>query len=122
MQDFRRLLVWERAHDLVLGVRRGVRKFPRSERGSLKSQMTNAAESIAFNIVEGCGSTSSKEFARFLEISIRSASELEYQLQLAVDAGLLQRGVSRPLSAETVEIRRMLCGLRRKVLRGRGPG
>src|SRR5688572_16344390 len=120
MQDFRRLLVWERAHGLVLGVRRGVRKFPRSERGSLKSQMTNAAESIAFNIVEGCGSTSSKEFARFLEISIRSASELEYQLQLAADSGLLQRGVSRPLSAEAVEIRRMLCGLRRKVLRAPG--
>lgn len=116
MQDFRRLLVWERAHELALGVRRGVRKFPRSERGSLKSQMTSAAESIAFNIVEGCGSTSSKEFARFLEISIRSASELEGQLQLATDAGLLQRSVSGGLSAETVEIRRMLCGLRRKVL------
>jgi four helix bundle protein len=82
--------------------------------------MTNAAESIAFNIVEGCGSTSSKEFARFLEISIRSASELEYQLQLAADSGLLQRCLARPLAAETVEIRRMLCGLRRKVLRATG--
>lgn len=121
MQDFRRLLVWGRAHELVLGVRRGIRKFPRSERGSLKSQMTNAAESIAFNIVEGCGSSSSKEFARFLDISIKSASELEYQLQLATDCGLLQRRVSRSLSAETVEIRRMLCGLRRKVLHATSP-
>ena len=121
MQDFRRLLVWERAHELALGVRRGVRKFPRSERGPLKSQMTNAAESIVFNIVEGTGSTSSKEFARFLEMSIRSASELECQLQFATDAGLLQRSVSRALSAETVEIRRMLCGLRRKVLHKTAP-
>jgi four helix bundle protein len=78
--------------------------------------MTNAAEPIAFNIVEGCGSTSSKEFARFLEISIKSTTELEYQLQLATDAGLLPSCVCGPLSAETVEIRRMLCGLRRKVL------
>jgi four helix bundle protein len=109
-------LVWARAHELVLGVRRGIRQFPRSERGSLKSQMTNAAESIAFNIVEGCGSTSSKEFARFLDISIKSTCELEYQLQLATDSGLLPRHVWSPLSAETVEIRRMLCGLRRKVL------
>jgi len=100
----------------VLGVRRGIRKFPRSERGSLKSQMTNAAESIAFNIVEGCGSTSSKEFARFLDISIKSTCELEYQLQLATDCDLLPRHVGGPLSAETVEIRRMLCGLRKKVL------
>ena len=121
MQDFRRLLVWERAHGLVLGVRRGIRKFPRSERGSLKSQMTNAAESIAFNIVEGCGATSSKEFARFLDISIKSTSELEYQLQLAADCGLLPRRVWSPLAAETVEIRRMLCGLRRRVLHAPTP-
>jgi four helix bundle protein len=116
MQDFRRLLVWERAHELVLNVRRAVKGFPRSERGSLKTQMINAAESIAFNIVEGCGTTSSKEFARFLDISIKSTCELEYQLQLATDCNLLPRHVWRPLSAETIEIRRMLCGLRRKVL------
>jgi four helix bundle protein len=78
--------------------------------------MANAAESVAFNIVEGCGSTSSKEFARFLDISIKSTCELEYQLQLASDSGLLSRRAWSPLSAETIEIRRMLCGLRRKVL------
>ena len=121
MQDFRRLLVWQRAHGLVLGVRRAIRTFPRSERGSLKSQMTNAAESIAFNIVEGCGSTSSKEFARFLDISIKSTCELEYQLQLATDCDLLLRRTGGPLCAEAVEIRRMLCGLRRKVLHRSSP-
>jgi four helix bundle protein len=78
--------------------------------------MVNAAESIAFNIVEGCGSTSSKEFARFLDISIKSTCELEYQLQLATDCGLLSRLVGSRLGVETVEIRRMLCVLRRRVL------
>ncbi|HEX9085031.1 MAG TPA: four helix bundle protein [Gemmatimonadaceae bacterium] len=121
MQDFRRLLVWQRAHEHVLNVRRAVRKFPRSERGSLKTQMVSAAESIAFNIVEGCGSASSKEFARFLDISIKSTCELEYQLQLATDSHLLSRHVWSPLSAETIEIRRMLCGLRRKVLNPASP-
>jgi len=116
MQDFRRLLVWQRAHAHVLNVRRAVRGFPRNERGSLKSQMLSAAESIVFNIVEGCGSATPKEFARFLDISIKSTCELEYQLQLATDCDLLPRHVWRPLSAETIEIRRMLCGLRRKVL------
>jgi four helix bundle protein len=105
----------------VLAVRRAIRAFPRSERGSLKSQMANAAESVAFNIVEGCGSASSKEFARFLDISIKSTSELEYQLQLATDCDLLPRHVGNPLRAETVEIRRMLCGLRRKVLHAPNP-
>ena len=119
MQDFRRLLVWARAHKLVLGVRRAIRGFPRSERGSLRSQMVTSAESIAFNIVEGCGASRPKEFARFLDISIKSTCELEYQLQLATDCGLLSSRVGPPLASETVEIRRMLCGLRRKVLEPR---
>lgn len=116
MQDFRRLLVWARAHNLVLSVRRTIRGFPRSGSASLKSQMVRAAESVTCNIVEGCGARSSKEFARFLDISIKSTCELEYQLQLATDCGLLHSSIGRSLSAETVEIRRMLCGLRRKVL------
>lgn len=78
--------------------------------------MISAAESVACNIVEGCGSTSRKEFARFLDISIKSTCELEYQLQLATDCGVLTRGEWRTLTAETVEIRRMLCVLRRRVL------
>ena len=119
MQNFRRLTVWSRAHNLVLGVRRAARSFPRGERGSLKTQMVSSAESIAFNIVEGCGASGSREFARFLDISIKSTCELEYQLQLATDAELVSASASQPLTAETVEIRRMLCVLRRRVLNPR---
>ena len=78
--------------------------------------MTTAAESVPFNIVEGCGAESQKEFARFLEISIKSSSELEYQLQLAKDYGVLPDGEWSKLTRSTVDVRRMLCGLRRKVL------
>lgn len=108
--------MWQRAHALVLNVRRASRSFPRSGCASLKSQMVRAAESIAFNIVEGSAASSRKEFARFLDISIKSTSELEYQLQLAMDYGVLPARDWRSVTAETVEIRRMLCGLRRTVL------
>ena len=116
MQDFRKLLVWRRAHDLVLKVRRATRRFPRTGYGSLKSQMVSAAESIVYNIVEVCGASSRKDFARFLDISIKSTSELEYRFELAKDCGVLGGQEWRRLSAEVVEIRRMLCGLRRKLL------
>src|SRR5687767_1857538 len=86
------------------------------ERGSLKTQMISSAESIAFNIVEGCGAATSKEFARFLDVSIKSTGEPEYQLELATDADLLSAASCRPLGAEAIEIRRMLCALRRRVL------
>ena len=84
--------------------------------GVSTSALIRAAESIAFNIVEGCGSTSQKELARFLDISIKSASELEYQLMLARDYGVLGESVWKALSEGTTDIRRMLCGLRAKVL------
>lgn len=43
------------------------------------------------NIVEGCGCESQKEFARYLQHSVNSADEAEYQIQLARDYGLLDR-------------------------------
>ncbi len=116
MQDHRRLRVWKKAHALAIEVRRATRLFPRTGYGSLQSQMIRAAESIVFNIVEGCGGRSAKEFARFLDISIKSTSELESQLELSKDYGVLSDHHWQTLTKETVDVRRMLCGLRAKVL------
>jgi four helix bundle protein len=55
-------------------------------------------------------------FARFLDISIKSTSELESQLELAKDYGVLNDRHWQTLTRETVNVRRMLCGLRAKVL------
>lgn len=92
------------------------RGFPRTGYAELKSQLTRAAESIPSNIVEGCAAATAKEFARYLDISIKSTAEVEYRLQLATDNGVLAPRTWRSLTAEVVEIRRMLCGLRRSVL------
>ena len=116
MQDHHRLRVWKKAHALAIEVRRATHLFRRTGYGSLQSQMIRAAESIVFNIVEGCGGRSPKEFARFLDISIKSTSELESQLELAKDYGVLSHHHWQTLTKETVDARRMLCGLRAKVL------
>lgn len=116
MQDHRKLRVWDKAHTLALAVRRVTRRFPRSGYSSLQSQMTRSAESVVLNVVEGCGSRTAKDFARFLDIGIKSTTELEAQLELAKDYGVLPASNWKTLSAEVVETRRMLCGLRTKVL------
>lgn len=116
MQDYRQLRVHAKAHALAIGVRAATRTFPRTGFASLKTQMTSAAESIAFNIVEGCGAASQKEFARFLDIGIKSAMELESQLSLARDYRVLAQGEWEQLTGETVDARRMLFGLRARVL------
>ena len=58
----------------------------------------------------------SPSFPRFLDISIKSTMELEYQLTLATDYGVLGQEEGQALGAEVVDARRMLCGLRKKVL------
>jgi four helix bundle protein len=78
--------------------------------------VNRAAESIVSNIVEGCAASSRKEFARFLDISIKSTSEVDYQLQLARDLGVLRHAQWKPLAQEVVELRKMLSALRRTVL------
>lgn len=116
MQPFRKLEVWRRAHAHAINVRRATRSFPRYGYTELKAQIIKSAESVPFNIVEGCGADSNKEFARFLGISIKSAMELEGELQMARDNGILSHRDWRALTEETIEIRRMLCGLRKRVL------
>jgi four helix bundle protein len=116
MQDFRKLDVWHKAHALALDVRRVTTGFPRSGYTAQRSQILRAVESIPTNIVEGCFAASQKDFARFLEVSIKSAGEVEYELQLAYDCGVLHYQNWKSLTAHTVEVRRMTIGLRKKVL------
>src|SRR5258708_579074 len=116
MQDYRTLRVWKKAFALAINVRRAVGQFPSRGYGDLKDQIVRAAESIVSNIVEGCGSPTQKDFARFLAVSIKSAMELEGHLQLAHAYEILSERDWRALGSETVHTRRMLHGLRKKVL------
>ncbi len=116
MRDYRKLNVWHAADANVLDLRKTTNRFPRTGYATLKRQLIGAAESIVLNIVEGCGSATQKELARFLDIIIKSSSETEYQLQLARDYGVLPEASWNDLSGKTVSIRKMLCRLRAKVI------
>ena len=82
---FRKLVVWRKAHQLVLLVYKLARKFPKSELFGLTSQLQRAAVSVAANLAEGYGSGSSGQFGRYLNISQGSLAEVEYYLILAQD-------------------------------------
>jgi four helix bundle protein len=100
----------------ALNVRRIAQALTRAGYTDLKSQMTRAPQSIVDNIVEGCGAASRLEFARYLDISIKSTSEVDYQLEFARDFGVLPHDVWKPLATEVIEIRKMLSALRRSVV------
>jgi four helix bundle protein len=117
MSDFRKLDVWRKGHALVLNVQRTTAKMRKGEIAALRGQMMRAAMSIPTNIVEGNGQESRKEFVRFLGFSLNSSTELEYHLILAKDLKAISATDFDSLSAQTVEVRRMLYGLRRTLLR-----
>ncbi|OQY30542.1 MAG: hypothetical protein B6I38_07270 [Anaerolineaceae bacterium 4572_5.1] len=88
-KGFRKLLVWEKAHELVLGVYTATKAFPKEERFGLTSQLQRAAVSIPSNIAEGHALESDPQFLRHLRIARGSLAEVEYQLLLAADLELL---------------------------------
>ncbi len=72
--------------------------------------------SIPTNLVEGAGQNSRREFARFISIALNSTTELEYHLMVADDLGLIRRNDFDSLFAQTIEVRKMLHGLRNRVI------
>ena len=116
MLNFKTILAWQRAHTLSISIHESAGSFSRAEHASLRSQLTRSADSAAANIVEGCGAATKPEFARFLDIAIKSLTETEYHLIVARDHGLLAPDAWCQLTAETIEIRKMLYVYRRKLL------
>ena len=116
MRDFKRIKAWQRAHALSIAIHKLVRPFARKGHGQLKSQLTRAAGSIATNIVEGCGTATNKDFARYLAMSVDSANETEYHLLSSRDLDLITQADWEKHTAETVEVRKMIIGYRKQVL------
>ncbi|MCB0284724.1 MAG: four helix bundle protein [Calditrichaeota bacterium] len=115
MKDFRNLKVWEKAHKFVINVYEETKKFPKEEVYGLTSQLRRAAASIPTNIVEGSSRGSNKDFSRFIQISIGSASESEYLLILCKDLKYLDGNQFVRLSEEVIAIRKMLINLMKKL-------
>ena len=115
MRDFHKLRVWNHAHLATLDVYRATKTFPKDELYGLTGQMRRAATSICANLAEGCGRRGGAEFARFLDIALGSASELEYHLLLSVDLKLLDGSAYARLNSAVVQVKRMLAGLLRKL-------
>ncbi|KMQ59489.1 S23 ribosomal protein [Chryseobacterium angstadtii] len=116
MRDYKRYDTWKIAHELVKEIYTISESFPKSELFGLTSQIRRASVSIPTNIAEGCGRSTDKEFARFLEISIGSTNETEYLLFLSCDLGFTSEDKLLSLNPKLNLIRQKLIQLRKKLL------
>lgn len=115
MKDFRELKVWQKAHQLTLAVYKATGLLPGDERFGLTSQIRRACASIPANVAEGCGRRGDAELSRFLQIAMGSACELEYHLLPARDLNYLSSAHYERLTADAVEVKRMLASFLQKL-------
>jgi four helix bundle protein len=91
MAVYERFKAWQRCHELTIAVYGATKTWPKSEMFGLSSQARRAAHSAAANIAEGSAKKGSREFRRYLDITLGSLSELSYTLRLARDLQVLSQ-------------------------------
>lgn len=115
--NFKELKIWQRSIDLAVKVYSLSSHFPDAERFGLVSQARRSAVSVPSNIAEGSGRGSDKDFARFLDMSLSSAFELETQLIIANRLGF--KGTDNQEYDSTLselnEVQNMIFGFQNKI-------
>jgi four helix bundle protein len=108
MNNFKKLIVWQRAREFVKDIYQVTGKFPKEELFGLTSQIRRATISIALNIVEGSGRGTNKDFAHFLDVAFGSALEVEAQIILSLDLEFITNEESDILNLKIQEIQKMI--------------
>ena len=113
-QSFRDVVVWQKAHALTVRLDEYLPRIA-EKKPRLADQIGRAADSIPANIAEGCGRETKADFRRLLSMAVGSTTELENHLIRAHAAGLLDTQDFHSLVSATIEIRKMLHGLRKSL-------
>lgn len=115
IKDFKDLIVWHKAMELVEEVYLLVKKLPKEELFALSDQIRRSAISIPSNIAEGQGRNSSKEFVHFLAVAKGSKAELETQLLLCVKVNYLTNADIETAISLIQEVGKMLNALQKSL-------
>ena len=110
-QTYEDLLVWQKAHKVVLEIYRFTNESELKKDFALRDQIRRSAISVTSNIVEGHERYGKKEFNYFLNVSKASCSELRSQLRLAKDLSYISENDHVSLENKLLEINKMIFGL-----------
>lgn len=111
IRNYRDLLAWQAAMDLVESVCILTKQFPKEELYALSTQLRRAAFSIPSNIAEGQGRRSDREFSRFLDISHGSLREVETQLLIAARLKYIDDSTAAAVLQLAAKVGRLITGL-----------
>ena len=115
MQNFRNLLVWQKAHELALLTYRLTADFPREETFGLRNSLRKISVDIPAYIAEGCGKTNDADFFKSLAAALGFANRLEYYALIASDLKMLGESQHTEYEKQIIEVKKMLSGFSRRL-------
>lgn len=116
MANYKDLVAWQKAMDLVEHIYQTTQAFPDSEQFGLTNQVRRAAVSVPSNIAEGQGRGSKREFIRFIHMARGSLQEVETQLLIAERLQYIGYSKAAQLCRRCVELAKILNGLKRSLV------
>jgi four helix bundle protein len=116
MKDFKKLRVWQIGIEIANEAYDFISSFPREEKFGLSMQITRAAVSIPSNIAEGSSRSSNKDYARFIEMAIGSAFELETHVLIAISRQYGDQTIGNKLIASFNAIQKMLMSFQKMLV------
>ncbi len=114
MHNYKNLEVWKRSVELATQIYSLTDHYPKEEKYGLVSQIRRCSVSISSNIAEGAGRGSDKEFKLFLNYALESCFELETQLLISINLGLIAEEIQKDVLNELTEMQKMIYSLIKK--------
>ena len=115
MNTYKKLIVWQKAMDLVAEMYKLVKLLPKEETYALSDQMRRAVVSIPSNIAEGQGRASTRDYLRFLSIARGSCFELDTQINACVKINYISENQAVAAFNLLNEISKMLTAIINKL-------
>ena len=112
--NYRTLVAYTEAKELVKIVYALLKKFPKEEQYAICDQLRRAVISIPSNIAEGMGRFSQKEQVHFIEIAFGSLMEVGAQMDVACDLNSISVKDLDIVDQKIDVVASLLSGLRNK--------
>src|SRR4030067_55674 len=119
VERFEDLIAWQKARQLTVEIYRITAHGEFAKDFGLRDQIRRAAVSVMSNIAEGFDRGSRGEFHQFLVVAKALCAEVRSQLYVAMDVGYIVQEVFSNLNSSTVELSRIIGGLRAAVQKQR---
>ena len=111
----KKLRLWQKVIDFVVGIYGVTQQFPREEEFGLKSQLRRAAVSVPSNISEGLSRKTAKDKLHFLNMAQSSLSEIDAQLEISDRLKFIEPNLVERTYESLTEVEMMLVGLMKSI-------